>query len=63
MKPNLLRSLVLMIGLGTSGLAMAQDGMSTTQMTLSSPAFKDMEPLPLKYTQTGTGPASSYRRE
>jgi len=57
MKPNLLRSLALMIGLGTSGLAMAQDSLSTTQMTLSSPAFKDMEPLPLKYTQTGTRPS------
>ena len=31
--------------------------MSTAQMTLSSPAFKDMEPLPLKYTQTGTRPS------
>jgi Raf kinase inhibitor-like YbhB/YbcL family protein len=57
MKPNLLWSLVLMIGLGTSGLAMAQDSLSTTQMTLSSPAFRDMEPLPLKYTQTGTRPS------
>ncbi len=38
MKPNLLRSLALMIGLGTSGLAMAQDSLSTTQMTLSDPA-------------------------
>ena len=57
MKRNLLRSLVLMIGLGASGLAMAQDGMPATRMTLSSPAFKDMEPLPLKYTQTGTRPS------
>src|SRR5436853_282302 len=53
---HLLRSLVLTIGLGASGLAMAQDS-ATTQMTLSSPAFKDMEPLPLKYTQTGTRPS------
>jgi Raf kinase inhibitor-like YbhB/YbcL family protein len=36
---------------------MAQDNMSTAQVTLSSPAFKDMEPLPLKYTQTGTRPS------
>ena len=27
------------------------------QMKLSSPGFKDMEPLPLKYTQTGTRPS------
>jgi phosphatidylethanolamine-binding protein (PEBP) family uncharacterized protein len=26
-------------------------------MTLSSPAFKDMEPLPLRFTQTGTRPS------
>jgi len=57
MKPNRLRSLVLMIGLGMPSLATAQDSMPTTQMTLSSPAFKDMEPLPLKYTQTGTRPS------
>jgi hypothetical protein len=63
MQRNLPRSLVLMIGLGASGLAMAQDNTTTAQMTLSSPAFKDMEPLPLKYTQTGRGPASSYRQE
>ncbi len=56
MNRNLLRSLVLMIGLGVSGLAVAQDS-TATQMTLSSPAFKDMEPLPLKYTQTGTRPS------
>jgi Raf kinase inhibitor-like YbhB/YbcL family protein len=57
MQRNLPRSLVLMIGLGASGLAMAQDNTTTAQMTLSSPAFKDMEPLPLKYTQTGTRPS------
>ena len=57
MQRNLPRSLVLMIGLGASGLAMAQDNTTTGQMTLSSPAFKDMEPLPLKYTQTGTRPS------
>lgn len=57
MNRNLLRSLVLINGLGASGLAIAQDVTPATQMTLSSPAFKDMEPLPLKYTQTGTRPS------
>jgi len=56
MNRNLLRSLVLMIGLGSFSLAVAQDS-TATQMTLSSPAFKDMEPLPLKYTQTGARPS------
>ncbi len=50
MNRNLLRSLVLMIGLGAFSLAVAQDS-TATQMTLSSPAFK------------GRGPASSCRRE
>jgi len=57
MKRNLLRSLVLTIGLCAFGLAMAEDSTATLQMTLSSPAFKDMEPLPLTYTQTGTRPS------
>jgi hypothetical protein len=56
-KAGLLRSLVLTIGLCAFGGAMAADSTATPQMTLSSPAFKDMEPLPLKYTQTGTRPS------
>src|SRR5258707_11421308 len=57
MKRTLLRSLVLTIGLCAFGLAMAEDSTATLKMTLSSPAFKDMEPLPLTYTQTGTRPS------
>ena len=55
-KPGLLRLLLLAIGLSMIGAANAQD-MRTPQLTLSSPTVADMEPLPLKYTQTGTRPS------
>jgi phosphatidylethanolamine-binding protein (PEBP) family uncharacterized protein len=48
---------VLTVLSGISGVAASQQlGVvaPATQMKLSSPGFKDMEPLPLKYTQTGT---------
>ena len=37
--------------------AMAQQNTASPQLTLSSPTVKDMEPLPLKYSQTGTRPS------
>jgi Raf kinase inhibitor-like YbhB/YbcL family protein len=57
MKFNLLRLLVLTMGLGTIDAAMAQENTAPPQLTLSSPTVKDMEPLPLKYSQTGTRPS------
>ena len=54
---NLLRLLVLTIGLGTINAAMAQDSTAPPQLALFSATAKDMEPLPLKYTQTGTRPS------
>ena len=56
-KLNLWRLLVLATGLGTFGAAMAQESTAPPQLTLSSPTVKDMEPLPLKYSQTGTRPS------
>ena len=53
---GLRHSLLLTIGLGLVSAANAQD-MATPQLTLSSPTVMDMEPLPLKYTQTGTRPS------
>ncbi len=53
----LLRALVLTVGLGTVTAAMAEDNTASPQLTLSSPSVKDMEPLPLKYSQTGTRPS------
>ena len=41
---------ILAISLGLVAIAAGQ----AAQMTLSSPGLKDMEPFPLKYTQTGT---------
>ena len=57
MKLNLLRLLVLTMGLGTIDATMAQENTAPPQLTLSSPTVKDMEPLPLKYSQTGTRPS------
>jgi len=53
--------LVLLLGIVNAAVG-RQTGTTTDrhgqiQMVLSSPAFKDMEPLPLKYTQTGTRPS------
>jgi len=56
MNLNMLLSLGLMIGLGSTGSVLAEES-TTPQLTLSSPAVKDMEPLPLKYSQTGTRPS------
>ena len=36
---------------------MGQEAPAGRQLTLSSSAFKDMEPLPLRFTQTGTRPS------
>jgi Raf kinase inhibitor-like YbhB/YbcL family protein len=57
MKCNLMRVLVLMTGLGTIDATMAAENTTPPQLTLSSPTVKDMEPLPLKYSQTGTRPS------
>src|ERR1700731_1079474 len=57
MKLNLWRLLVLATGLGTIDAAMAEENTTPPQLTLSSPTVKDMEPLPLKYSQTGTRPS------
>ena len=57
MKLNLMRVLVLAMGLGAINAAMAQDNPPRPQLILSSPTMKDMEPLPLKYSQTGTRPS------
>ncbi len=37
--------------------AIGQEPPRLGQLTLSSPAFNDMEPLPLRFTQTGTRPS------
>jgi Raf kinase inhibitor-like YbhB/YbcL family protein len=57
MKCNLLRVLALMTGLGAIDATMAAENTTPPQLTLSSPTVKDMEPLPLKYSQTGTRPS------
>jgi len=57
MKPNLLRLVALTIGLSTIDATMAEENTTPRQLTLSSPTVSDMEPLPLKYSQTGTRPS------
>ena len=60
---------VLTILSGTIGVAAGRQtgnqvaaGGQTPQLTLTSPAFKDMEPLPLKFTQTANGPFGGAAR-
>ena len=59
MQQSSLLVLIAMLTATFGYVAAARSQQSTTmpQLTLSSPAFKDMEPLPLKYTQTGTRPS------
>src|ERR1700757_2781247 len=56
-KLKLLKLLVLMMGLGTIGTTQAEETKAPPQLILLSPTVKDMEPLPLKYSQTGTRPS------
>jgi len=53
-KINLLRWLILTTCLGTIDPVLAEEN---TTLTLSSPTVRDMEALPLKYSQTGTRPS------
>jgi Raf kinase inhibitor-like YbhB/YbcL family protein len=53
-KINLLRCLILTTCLGTIDPVLAEEN---TTLTLSSPTVRDMEALPLKYSQTGTRPS------
>ena len=48
----------LLICLVSTNAAVAQQAAQTPRLTLSSPSFKDMEPFPLRFTQTGTGVSS-----
>lgn len=56
-KLNLLQLLVLTLGVGTINATVAEENTPPPQLTLSSPTVRDMEPLPLKYSQTGTRPS------
>jgi Raf kinase inhibitor-like YbhB/YbcL family protein len=42
-------------------IILAAGGASAAPFTLSSPAFKDGAPLPLRFTQTGMGPSGSLK--
>ena len=42
-------------------LALAASAADARPFTLSSPAFKDGEPLPLRFTQTGMGPSGAMK--
>src|SRR5581483_11706125 len=55
-KINLLRLLILTTCLGTIDPVLAEEN-TTRQLTLSSQTVRDMEALPLKYSQTGTRPS------
>src|ERR1700744_3199148 len=57
MKCNLLRVLMLIAGVSTVDATMAEENKTPPQLTLSSPTVRDMEALPLKYSQTGTRPS------
>ena len=52
-----LRGLAAIVSACAVGVALGQEAPAGRQLTLSSAAFKDMEPLPLRFTQTGTRPS------
>jgi phosphatidylethanolamine-binding protein (PEBP) family uncharacterized protein len=59
MRLELIRSMIIpIIASGVITAANGQQSAAGPQLTLSSPTVKDMEPLPLRYTQTGTKPST-----